>query len=446
LRRTVSRRTELDAALRGESLGGSQSMGSLPARGSGGVPALEAVRLTLTAADPTVLAVMAEGVGAEDMDNVFKHVLTLLNARGGAPAVAAFADCLVVREVNATTSEGTLFRGISAASKVVSYALRESLRDFFKQSLGQVLEDICFSGLQMEVDPARASPGVDLDDSADKLQALASAIFENLRDAVGSMPTGARALLRMLSERVAAKFPEMRTRIVGGFLFLRVLCPALVTPLECGLVSAPVTRDAHRILVLTCKLLQNISNEIDFGEKEPFMERFNGYLRSMYAQMHRLLADIAGVSPAEAPTAALATADPTVAQWLEDRENMSRLIAVQAAVLRGPTRLASALDSAGVEPCARDSFVRAWENLPPKPELEKMFRLKVTNPRTPLRATATSRAVDGAAASAAARDPSRRMSLADIGGVATNSPRKRLVQAANIISSSKRSLLHKINK
>ena len=60
---------------------------------------------------------------------------------------------------------------------------------------------------------------------------------------------------------VAQKFPECRHSIVGSFLFLRLLCPLIVTPLrEWEGIPDPIPTTQKKGLVLMSKILQNISN------------------------------------------------------------------------------------------------------------------------------------------------------------------------------------------
>jgi len=67
-----------------------------------------------------------------------------------------------------------------------------------------------------------------------------------------------------------AKWPTerlVRTRVVSGFIFLRLLCPALLNPRQFGLVSETPPMAATRSLVMVAKCLQNLANLIEFGGK-----------------------------------------------------------------------------------------------------------------------------------------------------------------------------------
>jgi len=99
---------------------------------------------------------------------------------------------------------------------------------------------------------------------------------------------------------VAERFPEMTQQIVAGFFFLRFLCPALVSPENYGLaltagtyqavemfipvlnlpLSLPekITSKSRRSLVLISKVLQNLANDVEFGDKEPYMTAMNHFI------------------------------------------------------------------------------------------------------------------------------------------------------------------------
>jgi hypothetical protein len=47
-----------------------------------------------------------------------------------------------------------------------------------------------------------------------------------------------RGLFHIAQEEVQKKFPDQKTIVVGGFYFLRFLCPALVVPDSYGLIES----------------------------------------------------------------------------------------------------------------------------------------------------------------------------------------------------------------
>jgi neurofibromin 1 len=66
---------------------------------------------------------------------------------------------------------------------------------------------------------------------------------------------------------------------VGGFIFLRFFCPAILSP---DSTSPPllskVDQNLRRALILISKSLQNLANGLDFGNKEPYMQDMNNFI------------------------------------------------------------------------------------------------------------------------------------------------------------------------
>lgn len=83
-------------------------------------------------------------------------------------------------------------------------------------------------------------------------------------------PRSVRYICGCLQKAVVAKWPDerfVRTRVVSGFIFLRLLCPALLNPRQFGLVSEQPSPSATRSLVMVAKCLQNLANLVEFGGK-----------------------------------------------------------------------------------------------------------------------------------------------------------------------------------
>ncbi|KAL6075747.1 Ras GTPase activating protein ira2 [Balamuthia mandrillaris] len=76
---------------------------------------------------------------------------------------------------------------------------------------------------------------------------------------------------------------------VGGFVFLRFFCPAIVTPELYEIVDKSPTREARRGLTLAAKVLQTMANQIEFGEKEAYMKPMNDFIAEYQPRMNDYL-------------------------------------------------------------------------------------------------------------------------------------------------------------
>ena len=93
-------------------------------------------------------------------------------------------------------------------------------------------------------------------------------------------------------QRLAHKYsPENTMLLVGGFVMLRFINPALLTPDFYHLVqSGSLTMDDRRNLTLLCKLIQNISNQRLCNEEwmldcNPFIEKNLQTLEEFYVHV-----------------------------------------------------------------------------------------------------------------------------------------------------------------
>lgn len=67
--------------------------------------------------------------------------------------------------------------------------------------------------------------------------------------------------------------------VLGGFLFLRYICPAIVAP-DILLPGGNISNKFRRGLLLCSKVIQNISNGVEFGAKEPYMLGLNSFVQT----------------------------------------------------------------------------------------------------------------------------------------------------------------------
>ena len=102
-----------------------------------------------------------------------------------------------------------------------------------------------------------------------------------------------RVLFAHIKRCVAERFPENVNTTIGGFIFLRFFCPAVSSPEAYGIVEGmhgftrtyqpltePPSASARRLLILITKVLQNLSNDVEFGSKEPYMTKMNDFIHS----------------------------------------------------------------------------------------------------------------------------------------------------------------------
>lgn len=140
--------------------------------------------------------------------------------------------------------------------------------------------------------------------NAEFLLVILDQITQSIFTSPEACPRTVRFICNCLQKTVVAKWPTerlVRTRVVSGFIFLRLLCPALLNPRQFGLVGETPPPAATRSLVMIAKCLQNLANLIEFGGKEPYMEVVNPFILKNKERMIVFLDQLSSISDPSLP-------------------------------------------------------------------------------------------------------------------------------------------------
>jgi len=128
-------------------------------------------------------------------------------------------------------------------------------------------------------------------------------ILASIKDVTARFcPHHFRNIFDFIKIKIDSKFNDQlaRHRAVGGFIFLRFFCPALISPKNYDLIDEQPDIDFARDLTLIAKVVQNIANFIEFSSlKEPFMEPINSFVTSHFDSMKQFLDEVC--TPLEKP-------------------------------------------------------------------------------------------------------------------------------------------------
>lgn len=113
-------------------------------------------------------------------------------------------------------------------------------------------------------------------------------------------PSHIRQICYAVKESVSHRFPDATYTAVGAFIFLRVFCPAIISP-ETMRVFAPADSFAaskvlSRGLLFATKIIQNLANNVLFGPKELYMVPLNDFLTGNFYRVTSFLRDISNPS------------------------------------------------------------------------------------------------------------------------------------------------------
>ncbi|KAH1006006.1 ras GTPase-activating protein 1 [Dendroctonus ponderosae] len=184
-------------------------------------------------------------------------------------------------EILRETETSTLFRAASLATTLMDLYMKSECGGFLQAAVLEIVLRLLESKQSAELNPAKMDSLDDACNNAEFLLQVLDQVTLSIFTSPDACPRPVRYICGCLQRAAVAKWPDerhVRTRVVSGFIFLRLLCPALLNPRQFGLVSEQPSPAATRSLVMVAKCLQNLANLIEFGGKEPYMEVVNPFI------------------------------------------------------------------------------------------------------------------------------------------------------------------------
>jgi len=132
--------------------------------------------------------------------------------------------------------------------------------------------------VNVELDPQKMINEDDVEVNTYSLLLYCQRILVAILKSAPICPSELRSFFKEVKDYVEPKFPGSWEKAIGGFLFLRLLCSAITVPDSYGLTKDIPSPNARRNLVLVAKVLQNLANNVLFGDKETYMTKLNDFI------------------------------------------------------------------------------------------------------------------------------------------------------------------------
>ncbi|KAH3767749.1 gtpase-activator protein for Ras family gtpase [Pelomyxa schiedti] len=204
------------------------------------------------------------------------------------------------REVQQAMNAANLFRSSGIATRLLASFYKIEAQSYLQYCLQPTLSQL--GTLQnLEIDPIKVS-AAQLSTNVSKLVEILEHLTERIVNSVNECPMQFRWILKSAYQIMMKKYPEQSKPIaVGGFVFLRFFCPALVSPESNGLLTDPPSPDARRNLVLISKTLQWLACQTTSDNKEEYMTLLSDFVGQAMTPVSQFFDKITDVIPSDGP-------------------------------------------------------------------------------------------------------------------------------------------------
>jgi len=218
---------------------------------------------------------------------------TLLKVLHCSCLAETFLVDLIMNEVKNTLNENLTFRGNSLATKSIDTYMKLIGRNYLQESLGGFIASVYESEFDAEVDPQKLLSPNTLVENQKYLTKLVEDAWKAIFLSVNYFPIKLQNIFALVRKRCETiNRPMIVERIVSASLFLRFLCPAILSPSLFQLNPEYPNERVARCLTLVAKTLQNLANFTRFGTKESYMEILNEFVEREIPNMKNFLQSI----------------------------------------------------------------------------------------------------------------------------------------------------------
>ncbi|XP_049540073.1 ras GTPase-activating protein raskol [Anopheles darlingi] len=230
-------------------------------------------------------------IGVKAKEEIGQAMVLMMHSQNMA---APFLADVVGLDLLRIDDQRLTFRGNSLATKSMEAFLKLCGEQYLQDTLFVPIVKIIDSERDCEVDPMKTK-GILLKQQQE-LRSAVEAIWKAILNSIHFFPFELRVCFSTFRERLKSLGREdISDNLISASLFLRFLCPAILSPNLFNITNEMPSARSTRNLTLVAKTLQTLANFTRFQGKEYFMEYLNSFIEQEAPRMKQFLFDISNL-------------------------------------------------------------------------------------------------------------------------------------------------------
>ncbi|KAL4218593.1 DAB2 interacting protein [Mactra antiquata] len=210
---------------------------------------------------------------------------------------------VVMAEVLRLDNTSLTFRGNSIATKAMEAHMKLVGAKYLNDTLGDFVRTIIDSDDDCEVDPTRVAVPAMLTRHQANLRMYCDMAWTKIITSSSFFPRELHDVFSTFREKcTVAEKTDLSDKLISASIFLRFLCPAILSPSLFHLTQEFPEEKAARNLTLIAKTIQTLANFSKFGSKEEYMTFMNDFVEEEWTNMKGFLHNISSEEPTETCT------------------------------------------------------------------------------------------------------------------------------------------------
>lgn len=238
----------------------------------------------------TLCEVMEGMVGVRDKEDIattLVHIMQRLNK------AKDFLSDVIMAEILKNENQNLTFRGNTIGTKAMEAYMKLVGEKYLQDTLGDFVKTMIDSEDDCEVDPTKVANPQVLQNHQRLLDMYCEMVWAKIINSHCYFPCELRDVFSSFRSRCKQYHKDdTADNLISACIFLRFLCPSILSPSLFNLTQEYPHEKAVRGLTLIAKTIQTLANLTKFGGKEEFMTFMNEFLERQWATMSTFLRQI----------------------------------------------------------------------------------------------------------------------------------------------------------